>query len=248
MKLYSEMAKWWPLLSPREDYETESCFYAALLTNAVDRWESMLELGCGSGYLASYFPDGIKKVMVDQSPSMLQQCARANPEAELVEGDLRTVSLGQQFDVVLIHDALMYMTSRQALVEAVESAARHCRPGGVVLLLPDVVRERFQDGNTLLAGQDGEGTAVRLMEWHWDPDPHDDTFQVEFCLLVRESGGVQAFHESHTMGIFSEEAWCEIVAEAGLQLESAEVLPGMNVGEIFLARKPLDRAASKEDR
>ena len=111
-----------------------------------------------------------------------------------------------------------------------------------MLLLPDVVRERFEEGNTLLAGRDGEEAAVRLMEWHWDPNPEDDTFQVEFSLLVRESGQVNSVHESHTMGLFSESKWRDLIEESGLELESVEEFPGLAVGEIFLARKP-DRGA-----
>ena len=248
VNLYSELARWWPLLSPQSDYESEGVFYGALFANSLDRFESLLELGCGSGFLVSHFPNGLRKVLVDQSPEMLEQCAQANPGAELIQADLRTLDLDEQFDAVLIHDALMYMTSKEDLTQAVRSAARHCRPGGVVLLLPDVVRERFVEGNTLLAGRDGEQTAVRLMEWHWDPDLQDDTFQVEFSLLVRESGGVESFHESHTMGLFSEAVWRDIVSNSGLVLEPVEVLPGLDVGEVFLARKPLNGGKVEEQR
>ena len=242
MNLYSELAHWWPLLSPQSDYESEGVYYGALLANALDRFESLLELGCGSGFLVSHFPAGLRKVLVDQSAQMLDQCARANPDAELVQADLRTLQLERQFDAVLVHDALMYMTSEGDLSRAIQCAERHCRPGGVVLLLPDVVRERFEEGNTLLAGRDGEEAAVRLMEWHWDPNPEDDTFQVEFSLLVRESGQVNSVHESHTTGLFSESKWRDLIEESGLELESVEEFPGLAVGEIFLARKP-DRGA-----
>ena len=36
------------------------------------------------------------------------------------------------------------------------------------------------------------------MEWHWDPDAQDCTFELSF-LLVRENGEVRSHHESHTM-------------------------------------------------
>ena len=111
VNLYSELARWWPLLSPQSDYESEGVFYGALFSNSLDRFESLLELGCGSGFLVSHFPEGLRKVLVDQSPEMLEQCAQANPGATLIQADLRTLELEEQFDAVLIHDALMYMTS-----------------------------------------------------------------------------------------------------------------------------------------
>ena len=40
MKLYSQLAKWWPLLSPQEDYDSEGLLYSSPFLNALDRWES----------------------------------------------------------------------------------------------------------------------------------------------------------------------------------------------------------------
>ena len=71
----------------------------------------------------------------------------------------------------MVHDALMYLTTHEDLVACLQTAAEHCRPGGVVLLLPDVVRERFSVGKHAACRQGHRrGASVRLMEWHWDPD------------------------------------------------------------------------------
>ena len=238
MQLYFQLAKWWPLLSPQEDYEEEGLLYSSLILNCLNDWESFLELGCGSGFLASYFPHSLRKVMVDSSAEMLRHCEQANPTAQCELGDMRSLRLGEQFDAVMVHDALMYLTTHEDLLACLQTAADHCRPGGVVLLLPDVVRERFEEGNTLLAGRDTEGASVRLMEWHWDPDREDCTFRVEFSLLVRDKEEVRSHHETHTMGLFDQSTWEAAVKSVGLMLEDVEIPPGLQVGEIFLARKP----------
>ena len=67
---------------------------------------------------------------------MLAVNRAANPECEHVLGDMRTLDLGRQFDLVLIHDAIMYATDPASVQAALATAARHCRTGGATVLLP----------------------------------------------------------------------------------------------------------------
>jgi len=60
LKLYTELAAWWPLLSPSEDYADEAAFFAQILAEAgLPPSPSLLELGCGGGSNAFY----LKKVL-----------------------------------------------------------------------------------------------------------------------------------------------------------------------------------------
>jgi trans-aconitate methyltransferase len=69
-------------------------------------------------------------VLVDRSPGMLEVSRALNPECDHVEGDMRTVRLGRQFDCVFVHDAVCYMTTEADLRAAIETAYVHCAPGG----------------------------------------------------------------------------------------------------------------------
>jgi len=53
-------------------------------------------------------------VLVDKSPGMLEVSRALNPECEHVEGDMRTVRLGREFDLVFVHDAVAYMAKELA--------------------------------------------------------------------------------------------------------------------------------------
>ena len=65
MKLYDELAAWWPLLSPPSDYEEEAAFYAEHLLRTVDRPPgSLLELGSGGGSNAFYLKSHFKEVVL----------------------------------------------------------------------------------------------------------------------------------------------------------------------------------------
>ena len=95
---------------------------------------------------------------------MLARSQHLNPECEHVQGDMRSVRLGRTFDAVLIQDALAHLTTEDDLRQALVTAYVHCRPGGVVLLAPDFVRETFMSG-TAQGGHDEERRAFRYLGW-----------------------------------------------------------------------------------
>jgi SAM-dependent methyltransferase len=145
-KLYSELAKWWPLLSPPEDYADEAAFFRGVLLGAgLPSSPTFLELGCGGGNNAFHLKTLFVQVtLTDISPNMLAMSRTLNRDCEHLEGDMRTLRLGSAFDVVFIHDAIDYMTSRQDLHQAMQTAFIHCQAGGVALFVPDYVSETFQ--------------------------------------------------------------------------------------------------------
>jgi len=133
----------------------------------------------------------------------------------------------------------MYMTSEADLKAAVETIAAHCRPGGAALVVPDVVRETFEPLTTSGGHDAADGRALRMMEWHWDPDPTDETYQVEFSILLRsEAGAIRSIHEQHTMGLFSRSVYWRLLEAAGFTpIAIEQVLLGFDAGEMFLTRR-----------
>ena len=240
-KLYAELADWWPLLSSPAEYEEEAGFYSAALTAACDRPpETVLELGSGGGNNASHMKRHFRMTLVDPSPGMIAVSRVLNPDLEHVEGDMRTVRLGRQFDAVFVHDAVVYMTSEADLRRAIESARAHCRPGGAVLFAPDHVRETFRP-STDHGGHDGPARALRYLEWTWDPDPTDNTYTVDYSYMLRDDRGlVSVEHDRHYEGLFSRHDWLTWLSEAGFEpraipFDHSELEPGSY--EVFVAKK-----------
>jgi SAM-dependent methyltransferase len=242
-RLYDELSEWFPLLSPPEEYAEEAALYRDVLTDALGMTpRDVLELGSGAGSNASHMKAAFRLVLVDKSPGMLAVSRALNPECEHVEGDMRTVRLGRQFDGVFVHDAVMYLTSETDLAAAMTTAFVHCRPGGVVLFAPDYVRETFR-AVTDCGGSDGPERGMRYMEWVSDPDPADTTFVVDYAYLLRDTDGrVRVEHDRHVEGLFPRATWLGLLAAAGF--EDIRVEPGdlsdLNPGqyELFVARKP----------
>ncbi len=217
-RFYGELADWWPLISPPEEYAEEAAFAASLLQpdSTTDR-PDVLELGSGGGHLASHLADRFGLTLLDLSAPMVAVSRRLNPEARHEVGDMRTVRLGREFDAVLIHDAVDYMTTEADLAAAIATAYAHCRPGGRVVIVPDDVVETFEE-RTEHGGSDGEdGRAVRFLSWSYDPDPTDSETLTQYAFVLRApDGGVQVVSETHRCGLFNRETWLRLLSAAGL--------------------------------
>jgi SAM-dependent methyltransferase len=241
MKMYEELASWWPLLSPPHDYAEEAAFYASAITARSPTARTMLELGSGGGNNASHLKNRFALTLVEPSAEMRALSLGLNPECEHLEGDMRWVRLGRQFDAVFIHDAVCYMTTESDLRLAVQTAFVHCRPGGVVLLAPDFVRENFRP-STDHGGDDGPNRGLRYLEWTWDPDPRDTTYLVDYGIMLRTPDGtVRVEHDRHVEGLFSRNVWLRLMTEAGfapgvVPLEHSELEPGSH--EVFTGITP----------
>jgi len=237
LKLYSALADWWPLLSPPEDYVDEAEFFLRLFSEAeLPPSPSLLELGSGGGSNAFHLKKHFAQMtLTDLSPHMLAISRTLNPECEHLEGDMRTLRLGREFDVIFVHDAIDYMTTAQDLRQAMGTAFIHCRAGGVALFVPDHVRETFQP-STQHGGRDGDGRALRYLEWTYDPDENDSTYVTEFAYLLREGDQpARMEHEQHVCGLFPRSEWLRLLSEVGFQ---AEVVPDPYDRDILVAYRP----------
>jgi SAM-dependent methyltransferase len=221
-RLYHELADWFHLLTAPEEYAEEAAAYRDAFLRASPRPpRTLLELGSGGGNNAWHLKQTFDCTLTDLSPRMLEVSRRINPELPHIEGDMRRLRLGRQFDLVFVHDAIMYITSEVDLRAVVETAFAHCRPGGVVLFAPDCVRETFAPG-TSHGGFDGEGRALRYLEWRWDPDPNDATYVTDFAYILREDGREpRVLSDRHVYGVFPRETWRRLLSESGFEVRDA---------------------------
>lgn len=238
LKLYNDLATWWPLLSPPEDYAEEAQFFWEMLSKmGLPAAPTLLELGCGGGSNAFHLKAHFAQItLTDLSPAMLAMSQAINPECEHQPGDMRTVRLGRLFDAVFIHDAIEYMLTLADLQQALTTAYVHCKPGGCALFVPDNVRETFEP-NTDHGGSDGDGRSLRYIEWSHDPDENDTVYNVEYVYLLREGNNpVQVEHDPHVLGLFPRAEWLRCLQAVGFA--QVECIRDPDERELFLARKP----------
>jgi SAM-dependent methyltransferase len=235
MKLYDELAEWWPIFSDPNEYRREAAHFVRVLRQATNPPpRTVLELGSGGGSSAYHLKAHFAMTLVDRSPRMLRVSRRLNPECEHIKGDIREVRLDRTFDAVFVHDAICHMTTEADLRAVMQTAYEHCRPGGVALLVPDFVRETFVEG-TDQGGADSPRRALRFLQWIFDPDPTDTTYVVDFAILLRnQNGNVRVVHDRHTLGLFPRATWRRLLREEGL---NAVVVKDDEVRDLFLARR-----------
>jgi SAM-dependent methyltransferase len=254
-RIYADLADWWPLISPPREYSAESSYLAAVLDRALqpdlaapaEARPKVLDLGSGGGHVAVHLKDRFDLTLVDLSAGMLAVSRQLLPQCPHVQGDMRSIRLGRTFDAVLVHDAIDYIIGTDDLRLAIETAAAHCRPGGVVLFVPDHVKETFEEftgGGG--GGVDQAGRTASFSERTWDPDPSDDWVQADYEFVLRTSDGDEkVICESHRLSAFSRATWQAQLASAGLRLEPdqepagpAASQPARPPDNLFLARKP----------
>lgn len=236
--MYTALSPWYHLIDPVADHEDEAEAYRHAFERAVTGpADALLELGAGAGNNAYFLKRRYRCTLTDVSGAMLALSRAQNPECEHLPGDMRSLRLGRAFDAVLIHDAVVYMTTEDDLLAAVTTAFLHTRPGGAAIVAPDFTRDTFREKTLLIEGEDAT-RALRGIEWCWDPDPRDTSYMAEYGFLLREHDRVTMSHDRHHEGLFSEADWHRLLNRAGFAVETIDrpVGPG-DVDRIFLCRR-----------
>ena len=242
LRLYAELADWWPLFTTPEDYAYETAFYAQVIKKELgDKAKTALELGSGGGNSASHLKKYFHMTLVDLSDNMLNVSKKLNPECEHHIGDMIDFRINREFDVVYIQDAIAYMNTETDLRKTIETAYIHCRPGGIALLIPDFIRENFKS-TIVTGGHDKDNRGLRYMEWISDPDPTDTSYLSDMVYMVKDdSGQMSCVYDRHILGLFSKDKWLEVIKSVGFEVkmvpfDSKQDSAGATF--VFVAHKP----------
>ncbi len=229
-RLYSDLAWLWPAFSPPADYADDAGYWRDALRQRLGPGRhSLLELGSGGGHTLSHLTAEFDITAVDLSPQMLELSQKLNPDVPHHLGDMREIRLGKQFDAVGIHDAVCYLLTERDLLATFATARKHLRPGGILLLAPDYLKDSFSGPRVLhwvCTDADPPFTAI---EYCHDPDELDTTIESLFFFLIHEPAGLRVVEDRHTTGLFPLTTWLELLDEAGFDAE-AVILPAYEGG------------------
>jgi SAM-dependent methyltransferase len=220
-RLYNDLAKWWPLVSPPEDYADEAEILRATFREKLGSGDhSLLDLGVGGGSHLSHLTTDFRATGIDLSTEMLALSRRLNPSVQHQVGDMRSIRLHKEFDAVLIHDAISYLLSEEDLRATLATARAHLRPGGVLVMCPDWFQETFPDEFVDHEKHTAGDTSVTYIEYIHDPDPTDTTVEIVMFILIKEMGRLRIERDYHTLGLFPKTTWLELTTEAGFSFET----------------------------
>lgn len=239
MRMYSDLAPWFHLLTHPSDYGDEAAFVERVVKDVVTgEARTLLELGSGGGNNASHLKARFACTLTDVSPEMLELSRTLNPECEHLEGDMRTLRLEREFDVVFAHDAISYLTDVTDLRAAIRTAATHVRPGGVVILTPDATTEIFVARTEHGGHDDEDGRSLRYLEW--THPAQGSAYEVDYVIVMRSPGAqTRVVHDRHVLGLFPRATWERSIRDAGLELVDTTVEHPYELERAaFVARRP----------
>jgi SAM-dependent methyltransferase len=208
-RLYGDLARWWPLISPPSEYLDE----IPRLQAALGPPGRLLELGSGGGHVASHLSQ-FDRTLVDLAEPMLAVSRELNPDCRHEQGDMRTIRLNERFDAVLVHDAIDYLLTEDDVEQMLDTAAEHLVDGGRLVLVPDGIADTFHPGTTSGGSEDAHGRAARFLEWVHGLHPGETSVQVDYVFVLRErDGSVDVVHEQHECGLFTINQWQRMLGE-----------------------------------
>jgi SAM-dependent methyltransferase len=231
-RLYEDLAWTWPIISPPEDYIPEGEYFARVMKeHAEGELKTLLHIGCGGGHNDYTLKRFFDVTGVDVSPEMLALAKRLNPDVHYLEGDMRTVRLGSEFDAVAILDSINYMLTEHDLRSAFETAFLHLRPGGVFLTYVEQTPESFRQNTTKHWTRKKGDVEISFIENSYDPDPADTTYDSVFVFLIREHGQLRIETDRHLGGIFAMDIWYGNLRKTGFEVNETDFVDQSDDGE-----------------
>ncbi len=114
------------------DYEAEYIFYSDILLSY--RCKSVLEIGCGSGNLASRFVhNGFDYIGMDLSEEMLALAKKNNLDAVFVKEDMRNFSLQKKIEACIITGrTISYLLTNDDVADTFKAINNNLKTDGIV--------------------------------------------------------------------------------------------------------------------
>jgi SAM-dependent methyltransferase len=222
-RMFTDLAGYWPLMSPPEDYAFEAGFWRDVLLEKLGPGKHpVLELGVGGGHNLFHLTGEFQATAVDISEPMLDNSRKLNPGVEHIQGDMRSIRLNREFRAVLVHDAISYLLNEQELLDTFHTAGAHLGKGGVLITTPDYTTETFEDGTIHTSTRAFSDVELTRLEYSWDPDPDDSLIETLMVFLIREDGRVRVEQDRHLTGLFPLARWFSLLDQSGFTVEKRD--------------------------
>ncbi len=177
-----------------------------------------LDLACGTG--KSFLPlldRGYDVTACDVSQAMVEIARRKTAEAEIFVGDMRSLRVVGEFDLITcLDDAVNYLLDPRDLTLLFRSVARNLAADGVMVFDLNTIKT-YEGAYTSQWHLDDPGAFIA---WNGRPDPTrtPDHYQAEIVVFTSGDSGWTRTRSLHHQRHWSEPAIRAAVAEAGLRV------------------------------
>jgi ubiquinone/menaquinone biosynthesis C-methylase UbiE len=215
--MYRDLAAYYDRIYAGKDYRAETARAAALARRFArstgHRW---LDVACGTGRHLELLQSRYDVTGVDLSRPMLREARRRLPGVRLIVGDMRTLDLGERFDVVsCLFSAIGYLRTEPELRDAFRSFRRHLLPGGVVLIVPWISPSEFHPGHVSLDTYEDASTKIARAGFS---ERRGEISRITFDYLIGEAiRGFRRIHEVEELRLTSPARLRRLLARSGLR-------------------------------
>jgi SAM-dependent methyltransferase len=188
------------------DYQEEYILYRDVL----EKYEKteVLELGCGTGNLASYFIDnGFDYIGLDLSKEMLTLARTKTPAAHFMEGDMRSFKLEKAVQSVIITArTINYMLTNADLNNTFSNIYQQLEMGGILCFdfidanqfvplmaqADEIVHTAHVHGTTYIRKSKWNLRFDHGMDFHWDSSYYKEEAG-NLTVIGQDHAAVRAF-------------------------------------------------------
>ena len=224
--MYTQSAKYYDALyrSLGKDYEKEAAQVRQIIEQrSRSGGNAVLDVGCGTGRHIEYLREQFACEGLDVERTMLDIARDRNPDVPFHLGDMMGFNLGKRFDaIVTLFGAVGALPNTSRLDQALQTFARHLRPGGVVVVEPWLRPQDWKDGFVHGLFVDEPDLKVARMSVS-RRDGNVSIFNYHFMIASRD--GIRTFTEPHRLTLFTDEEYRTAFRKAGLFVEFEE--PGL---------------------
>ncbi len=234
--MYSQSAKYYDSLyrALGKQYEQEAARIDRIISERCrSGGNALLDVGCGTGRHIEALSDRYACEGLDVDRTMLDLARERNPGVTFHLGDMIGFNLANRFDAVIcLFGSIGYAPNVQRLQQALQTFARHLRPGGVVIIEPWVRPEDWKDGQVNALFVDENDLKVARMS----VARRDGNISIlNFHYMIASRDGIRTFTEPHRLTLFNDEEYREAFRRARLFFDYDEngLTPGRGLYVAF---------------
>jgi SAM-dependent methyltransferase len=227
------------------DYEELAARLEQIISARTPGAESMLEVACGTGLYLEQLRERYRVEGLDLSSDMLDIARHRLPGVPLHQGDMRTLDLGNSFDVVAcLGSSVAYVLTHEDLEQTYRGFADHLADGGVVIVEPWLEPDVWINDHVGVDVYEPEDVKVARMI---RGERRRDQVTMHMHHLVGASGQpIEHFVEEHATYLFTREQQLAAFEAAGLRAEYLVDEGGLGRG-LYVAVRSADTIEPAED-
>jgi len=199
----------------RNSYEKQASIFERLIKKHKPSGNRLLDMCCGTGaHLNIYKHLGYEITGVDLSKAMVEKAKRRLKSAEIIQGDMRTFSPEEKYDIITCHSfSILHNTNFEDLVQTLVNFFHSLKKDGILIF--DMVDKRavslqaidknvdeisIEPDSSLIAQYGNEFDLDYEVQWNYNENR--DIFVISIDVRIENQYGIKHIQKSIDMGAF----------------------------------------------